>query len=320
MPIDYRNEETKNARGGTQLMAQALEARLKPEILDRFHIIASRAGALDPNRIRVFWAHDLPGDPASDHLKEGGHGQYERLVFVSNWQMQAYMAHYRIPWSRCRVLQNAIVPFDAHEKPRDRINFIYHTTPHRGLNILVAVFRKLAETHRDIHLDVYSSFKLYGWERRDEPFQALFKEISDHPQMTYHGAVPNDEVRAALRKAHVFAYPCTWPETSCIALIEAMSAGLACIHPNYAALPETAANWTWMYQYHEDPQQHAGRLHSLADAAIRALRSGDAGLRAHLQNQSGYVRAFYDWNLRCAQWEEFLNSMLAANQSAGATG
>ena len=310
MPIDYVTDLTRNANGGTEQMARALESRLNPALLDRFQIIASRVRDLDPTRVRIFWAHDLPGDRASEHLKQDGYQQYERLVFVSNWQMQAYISHYGIPWSKCRVLQNAIVPLESRAKPPARINFIYHTTPHRGLHLLIAVFKKLAEKHRNIHLDVYSSFKIYGWEQRDEPFKPLFKDISDDPNMTYHGAVPNAEVRAALQNAHVFAYPSTWPETSCIALIEAMSAGLLCIHPNYAALPETAANWTWMYQYSENQQEHANQFYSLLDAAIQAYRGDNGSLKNRLQGQSNYIRTFYNWELRYKQWESFLNTIL----------
>jgi UDP-glucose:(glucosyl)LPS alpha-1,2-glucosyltransferase len=310
MPIDYLNDLTRNANGGTEQMARALESRLSPELLDKFQIIPSRVRELDQTRIRIFWAHDLPGDLASEHLKHSGYQQYERLVFVSNWQMQAYVSHYQIPWSKCLVLQNAIVPIEPRAKPPDRINFIYHTTPHRGLHLLVAVFKKLVENHHNIHLDVYSSFKIYGWEQRDEPFKPLFKVISDDLNMTYHGAVPNDEVRAALRNAHIFAYPSIWPETSCIALIEAMSAGLLCVHPNYAALPETAANWTWMYQYNENQQEHANQFYSLLDGVIRMYRADDGGLGNRLQNQSNYIRTFYNWELRSKQWELFLNSIL----------
>ena len=93
----------------------------------------------------------------------------------------------------------------------------------------------------NVHLDVFSSFNAYGWAERDEPYQELFDKIEAHPQMTYHGFKPNNIVRNALQKAHIFAYPSIWMETSCIALMEAMSAGLMCVHPNLAALPETAA-------------------------------------------------------------------------------
>jgi len=39
--------------------------------------------------------------------------------------------------------------------------------------------------------------------------------------------------------------------------MEAMSAGLACVHPNNGALYETAAIWALMYQWHDDPHAHA---------------------------------------------------------------
>lgn len=313
MPIDYKHELTRNAKGGTELMSQALESRLDPRLLDKFQIIPSRIRTLDDSRIRIFWAHDLPGDPESEFLKNGGFNKFEKLVFASNWQMQQYIQYYGLPWYKCNVIQNAVVPIEPHQKPdpKERINFIYHTTPHRGLNILVPVFAKLAEKYGDkIHLDVYSSFKIYGWEERDNQFKELFEQIKQHPQMTYHGSVDNKQIREALKKAHVFAYPSTWMETSCIALIEAMSAGLLCVHSNLAALPETAANWTWMYQYNEDQRDHAVQLYGMMEGAVEIFSEGDATLQNMLTAQSTYMQRFYDWELRAIQWDSFLRSIL----------
>lgn len=217
---------------------------------------------------------------------------------------------YNIPWSKFLVIQNAVEPIQR-ELPwsiKDKIRFIYHTTPHRGLDILVAVFSKLCETHDNIHLDVYSSFDLYGWKERDEPFQELFAKIKNHPAMTYHGAVSNDTVRSALQQSHIYAYPCTWLETSCLSLIEAMSAGLICIHPNYGALFETAANWTTMYQFNQDKNKHAAMIYNIIEGVLRNLNSDV--LSAQIQNQKAYADVFYDWNLRKHQWDSVLQSLL----------
>ena len=73
-----------------------------------------------------------------------------------------------VPYSESIILRNAIDPIEVGEKPKDTIRLIYHSTPHRGLELLVPVFEKLCETHDDIELDVYSSFKIYGWEERSE--------------------------------------------------------------------------------------------------------------------------------------------------------
>lgn len=298
------------AMGGTELMKYGLDARLPQDLLDNFQIFASRVEEdLDPSRIRVLWLHDLPGDPASEHLKNGGWNKFHRLVFVSNWQMQAYIQHYNIPWSKCVVLQNAIVPVDEHEKPNDgTIRLAYWATPHRGLNILVPVFDKLCEKYDNIELDVYSSFKLYGWEQQDEQFKPLFDACEAHPKINYHGTVDNATLRENLTKTHIMAYPSIWPETSCICLMEAMSAGLLCVHPNFAALYETAANWTNMYQWNEDPNTHASHFYAALDASIESFFN--EGVQSRLASQQSYANVFYNWQLRSFQWEQFLISLL----------
>ena len=63
------NEQNQNANGGTEMMQRELASRIDPQLLDNFQIIASRVRNLDPNKIKIFWAHDLPGDPESDFLK-----------------------------------------------------------------------------------------------------------------------------------------------------------------------------------------------------------------------------------------------------------
>jgi hypothetical protein len=51
---------------------------------------------IDETKIRILWQHDLPGDPESEHLKNGGHDRFHKIVFVSNWQMQQYINHYMV--------------------------------------------------------------------------------------------------------------------------------------------------------------------------------------------------------------------------------
>jgi glycosyltransferase involved in cell wall biosynthesis len=307
------NELSKNARGGTELMLERLHSSINKDLIENFQIIPSRVRELDETKIRVLWLHDLPGDPESEHLKNRGWEKFHKLVFVSNWQMQAYVQHYNIPWSHCIVLQNAIQPldFDLSTKTRDKIRLIYHTTPHRGLNILVPVFKKLCETHDNIELDVYSSFKIYGWESRDEQYKQLFDDCKNTPNINYHGFVPNEEIRTSLTRSHIFAYPSIWTETSCLALIEAMSAGNICVHPNLGALYETAANWTHMYQWNENPSQHANMFYSILDSAIKELNSlSDDQYRNKIMTQKSYTDIFYQWNIRKMQWEALLYSLI----------
>jgi glycosyltransferase involved in cell wall biosynthesis len=166
----------------------------------------------------------------------------------------------------------------------------------------------LSKKYDNIELDVYSSFKIYGWEQRDEPYKELFEFCKNHPKITYHGSVPNDEVRSALQQAHFYLYPNTWLETSCISLIEAMSAGVFCIHPNYGALYETASNWTWMYQWQDNERDHIRSIVELTSSAIEMYTEND--VQKTLLAQKAYTDAFYGWPNRKNQWINLLTSML----------
>jgi glycosyltransferase involved in cell wall biosynthesis len=158
------------------------------------------------------------------------------------------------------------------------------------------------------HLDVYSSFGIYGWEERDKQYEGLFEKIRSHKHMTYHGHVPNEEVKKALQKAHIFALPSIWPETSCIAMIEAMSAGCVCVHSSLAALPETTANWTLQYDFTEDMSQHATRMAMTLADALRLIK--DDKMEDRLNMQKAYADGFYGWNVRAAQWDVMLKGLL----------
>lgn len=303
------NELSKNAKGGTELMLEALHKNIDPGLLSNFQIIPSRVRELKEDKVRILWCHDLPGDPESKHLANGGWKKFHKIVFVSYWQQQAYIGQYGIPWSRTCVLQNAIVPFNESVKPTKVVDIVYHTTPHRGLEILVPVFEKLAEEDPNITLHVYSSFNIYGWGERDKQYKPLFDRIEKHDQMMYYGSVDHATIRERLPDMHIFAYPSIWPETSCVSLMEAMSAGLICVHPNFAALPETAANWTAMYPFHEDMQAHANIFAGNLKNAIGTIRERPNETRVHLDSQKNYVDLFYSWELRKHQWEQLLLSL-----------
>jgi UDP-glucose:(glucosyl)LPS alpha-1,2-glucosyltransferase len=299
---------------GTQLMGRELERRLPADLLDRFQIHLTQFLGADPGKIQIYWCHIHHRGPECAHLANGGWNKFHRIVFVSNWQAQSFIHHFGIPWSRCAVMDNAIEPLTVADSkfdpvPADHpIRLIYTSVPNRGLVILYHVFKRICEDRNDVELDVFSSFRLYGWE--DGKYEKLFDALKRVPRVSYHGAVPNQELRRALTSSHIFAYPSIDPETSCICLMEAMSAGLACVHPNYGALYETAAKWTAMYQWQDDPTDHAVVLYRALMAVIDSLRAGDKGLLSRLAAQKAYADEYYNWNLRAIQWEEFLRGIL----------
>jgi glycosyltransferase involved in cell wall biosynthesis len=308
MPI-ATDELSANAKGGTEQMKNRLAEMLDPDLLDKFQIICSRIRDLDENRIRLYWLHDLPDDPEVKHLESGGWNKFEKCIFVSQWQMEGYIRKFNLPWYKSIVLQNAIIPFDYKPKTfDDKIKLIYHTTPHRGLELLVPVFLHMSKMYDNLELNVYSSFEIYGWSQRDEPYKELFDLCRAHPNINYHGYQPNEVVREALQDAHIFAYPSIWQETSCIALLEAMSAGCLCVHPNYAALPETSANFNLMYQWDPNPNDHVGNFAKALDRAIHVVSMNE--IQDSLKTTRDYINHFYSWDGRIQEWNSLLNGII----------
>ena len=311
------------AFGGTELMTKALTERVDKDLLEQFNVIKSRVRTISEDKPNILWLHDLWNDPENAHLKDAeARKRFARLVFVSNYQMSTYQLALGIPFSESFVLRNAIEPIlvpgntdGSWNKPDDVIRIIYHTTPHRGLNIAVAAVQALCENgyKGKIHFDVYSSFDAYGWPQRDEPYKDLFKTIEEHDDMTYHGFKPNDVVRKALSEAHIFAYPSTWVETSCISAIEALSAGVQIVCPNLGALPETTGNFATMYQWNENQQFHANVFANFLKGAVDNYKSED--MLRKLAFAKNWADNFYSWDMRANEWIGMLNGLLQIEEA-----
>jgi glycosyltransferase involved in cell wall biosynthesis len=310
-----KNETNKNSKGGTELLQERLySGNVLRELLEQFQIVFSRVRELKEDKFRIFYAHDLPGDPESEFLKNDGWNKFHKLIFVSNWQMQRYIEYYNIPWSQCEVIENSIVPLNRHPEADndDVIHICYTSTPHRGLHILYAAFDSLTKKHSNIILDVFSSFKLYGWEHRDEQYQELFNILMAHPQVRYHGTKDNDTILEYLETTgDIFAYPSIWPETSCLCLIEAMSAELMCIHSNYGALPDTSAGFTYMYQFEEDENKHATKLYHILDSAIEHVNDKDVIARRKFMKM--YADTRFNQQNSDQRWSHLLSNIIAHN-------
>ena len=312
MPL-AKDELSAKAMGGSELMKYKLIERLPKELTDQFQIFVSRIQEpLNPDLIKIYWHQDLPEDPNSiEPLKNNGWKNFDMLVFNSSWQQTAYQRAFNIPYWKCITLCNAIEPFAMADKPNpdEAVNLIYHTTPHRGLELLVPVFERLADDDKNIKLDVYSSFNMYGWGERDANYKELFERCIDHSQINYHGYQKNEVIREALQKAHIYAYPSIWVESSCISLMEAMSARALCVHSNLGALWDTGGGLTRMYPFDEDVNVHANRFALLLKQAISSVRSKN--INTELMFVKSYADIRFNWDRRQTEWRSLMETLIA---------
>lgn len=312
MPGFDFNEMQQKSNGGTEQTCRMIESNLPQDLLEHFQIIPSRVRQIKEDKIRVYHLHDLPEDPETNHLKdESSRERFHKIVFCGNWQYNRYISALGVPQDgKCAVIETPISPIPFKKKSNDEIRLIYTSTPQRGLALLVPVFEELCKKYDNIYLDVFSSFAIYGWSDADKQFQELFERCKNHPKIVYHGFASNEAVREALQKAHIFAYPSIWQECNSRALIEAMSAGLLCVHPNLAGLSDTSGNLTSMYQFEQDPNVHVNKFYHLIDQAIKIVNNDDT------QNYLQFVKSYADNRFNIGkiafQWEQLLVDLLRA--------
>ena len=301
------SELTKNSKGGSELLAERMVKHLDG-VLDEYQIIFGRVETLMEDKLRILYCHDLAEDPQGSHLLNEGWKKFHKIVFVSEWQKDQFIGLYNIPPSHTMVIHNAIVPIEEHKKAENKIRLGYWSTPHRGLELLVPAFEELQKRHKglELELDIFSSFEIYGWKQKDAGFEPIFAKCRTNPQINYHGSVDNETLREKLKDIHILAYPNIWKETSCMVLMEAMSAGIACVHPNYAALPETAANWTFMYNFNEDVNKHCAIFYNALKSVIENYHT--EMVQWKLGPQKSYADTFYHVGRWRQDWIALLTS------------
>ena len=297
---------TLNARAGAELIYERIKERVPDDLWNYFQIILSKVRELE-DKPKILWFQDTSKDQEVQFLKKKEErDKYERFVFPSDWSLEKYHLDLDIEYEKSIVLKNAIEPIPTHTKPKEGpIRLVYISTPHRGLDVLIAAFR--AMKLENVVLDIYSSFKIYGWEGTDDQNQPLFDACRDTPNVSYHGTVSNDEIRSVLQQTHILAYPNIYKETACISVIEAMSAGCVVVCPNLAVLPETCANFAWMYGYVQDRVEHARKFSHVLRDAIDSF--WEPPVQARLVFQKQYFDMHYDIDTTAKQWTMMLETI-----------
>lgn len=261
-------------------------------------------GFIDQSKINVAWIHQSYDMVESLNLINQ-QDQFDRIICVSEWQKEMFIKKLNGLPEKLSVIKNGIIPIPLHKKPKGICNLIYMSTPYRGLDVLLQAFQYIQ--HLDICLHVFSSMSIYGQDDKDEEYEYLYQYCKNHPKIVYYGFVPHSEILSALTEMHIFAYPNTFEETSCISLLEALSAQLSVVCPNYGALKETAFGFANMYEYIDNKMEHAIIFSKHLQNAINKYDQSN-----HFKQKS-YIDLHHDWNTTIkTKWENLLQKTIIA--------
>tara|TARA_B100000212_G_scaffold213839_1_gene161608 strand:+ start:332 stop:1261 length:930 start_codon:yes stop_codon:yes gene_type:complete len=305
--------------GGTELQENFLTSFVDKKILEHFQICTSvpEKIPLAKDKINILWQKNSYDQPniVPWFKEQSNHQKYDWYVFNSSWNYEKFRYHFDIPTDRCHVIKNGVTSFPKRKvfTKGDRLRMIFHPTPWRGLNVLLATMQLLE--NENIELDVYSSCEIYGKEFKkdnDDKYQDLYDQAKTLKNVNYLGYRSNDFILSKLPYYHMFAYPSIWEETSCISLLESMAAGLYCITTNYGALFETGAEFPVYINYETNLVNLA---HQFAEG-IKICRNTlhEPIIQEHLDEQQKYVKRFYSWDKKALEWTNFLTGILDAKQ------
>lgn len=283
-----------------QLAQHHCDIFISPRIWQVFH------NGLYPGKRNYLWCHDDSDLPFVKPLQDPQIAKpiYERLdgvIMLSHYVAQRWIATLNVPLNKIIMTTNGIPlqRFRPHpEKLASRKPWAYYSsTPFRGLELLLLAWPHILQAVPESQLHICSSMKVYDPEgKSDSSFDPLYEKAKSLPGIHYHGSLGQAALRNVAQKCRVLAYPCIFPETSCIVAMEAMAAGCVVVSTTLGALPETA----W-----QNPLVPIvdGWLAQWIVEVIRMFKDNNQYTKKALQNLA--VARFYDWNTVAKDWIQF---------------
>lgn len=280
---------------------------------ERFDVIVvvSLAGAipvirgLSPDSKIILWSHELPNQPSLGPLaRPEVRRAIDTIVYVSEWQRQQTEASFRTGLP-ARVIGNGLTPAfenlfaDRRELLATKeLRGAYTSTPYRGLAVLLDAHARLTAP---LELEVFSSMQVYRQD--DRPFVALYQRAQANPRIHYHGSVSQGVLAAAMRPVSFLTYPCIYPETFCIAALEAMAAGATVVTTDLGALRSTTLGFGQLLPLANSSAPALAALYAqFLDTSIAAAVRAREQWAERMLEQIAVVNRECAWRRRAADW------------------
>jgi tetratricopeptide (TPR) repeat protein len=278
----------------------------------------------------VLWTQHASDQPAIQGLGLSSiRGHLDGIAFVSQWQADQYRNKFEMDDLPTVVLRNGVNPcfepsqiLKGHPRPdRDRRRIAYSSAPYRGLSRLLRSFEQVRRQCDEAELRVFSGMAVYFQESEAETPQLadLLQQCRESPGVRLIGSLPQTELADQLRACQIWAYPSTFAETSCIAVLEAMACGCRIVASDLGAIRETTAGFAELLPPQESPE-------SFANAILRVMQrdqtgSDDAATSADpIAAQRAHILRHHRWSDIANEWENWLAKLVRRpNANASST-
>jgi protein O-GlcNAc transferase len=252
------------------------------------------------------WMHDLHvGADWGNFIATN----FNKVVCLSRFAKERFGQYYpKVQPRNVAIIPNGVSPAlfrvrgfaDQHDC--SPLHLMWSSCPDRGLERVLDLLPALRELHSDTQLDVYGD--LETWAARAVGEQKLLasrlSEKLKRPGVVVHGAAGQEPLAKAWQQTHLWLYPTSFEETSCITALEAQAAGAKIVCSAVGALPETAPGAHFLSPYEPTTAWQIETLNVIHRALGTTGKSELARARGRLSTWGDVTRAWLDeidWSL-----------------------
>lgn len=191
-------------------------------------------------KIQVLWMHDVAESYAH---KLSNDLIIDRFITISDWQQKrAHALNFKV--SKCRLIPNGLVDWGIFSVDRVPNRTIWVSQPERGIENMYKFWKAKKELFNDLWV-VYGFYNLLSHGRSAQQTEdsfydtCRFKHALRLMGAKIVGRVPHQELQRLTQTAERWVYPSTFPETFCVAGLEALYNGAQCYYTDNGATAET---------------------------------------------------------------------------------
>jgi glycosyltransferase involved in cell wall biosynthesis len=286
--------------GGTETMVRGFLEKILPDMknIQKYHCVVI-PGQL-PNlstwgvdgKQTILWIHNTISQ-FSPELKglltnKLINNSIKYIVTVSQYAKNQISKELNFDLNRIIVIPNAInliIPQKNKFKDINKVKIIHASTAERGMGVLLDAIPFIEE---DFELNIFNDFypDINGLYNRNS--------VNDS-RVNFYGKTPRKTVYKFFADSHIHAYPSTYPETSCLTQMEALSAGCYTVHTDLGALSETSLGNGIMIPFSElTPEKYAEEL----TKAIKIIKEKEHDYTKQIED----IKNNFTWDIAKQNW------------------
>lgn len=175
---------------------------------------------------------------------------FEKIFCVSQWQKNTFVNYFNCEESKFEVIGNPIdTSLYSGYAERNENKLIFASIPYKGIEVLPDLFNDICiKSKKDLQLDVFSSFKLYGRDE-DEQYSEYFRKLHNLKGVNLHNPISMKGLAYEFLTSSLLIHPITYAETFGRVFVESIMGGCLPVTVNNGANKEVIGDSGYVLDY-----------------------------------------------------------------------